>query len=65
MKQHPGDKILLDLLKAMEFCEVKPTNYSDESIEEWFKNIAAAKEYALKVKPRNWTEEQIIDSATD
>lgn len=62
---HPGDKILLDLLKAMEFSEVKPTNYSDESIERWVSSIAAAKEYAKRVRPRELTLEQVIDGATD
>jgi len=61
----PGDKILAELLQALELCEAKPTNYSDESIEKWVTSIASAQKYIDKVKPKVLTEQQVIDLATD
>lgn len=63
MKHH--DKILNDLVRAIEFCEAKPTNYSDESIKKWKLALLNARNYLKEVRPKNLTLEQIIDRATD
>ena len=47
-----SDKILADLLMAMDYAKVKPTNYKKDPLDRWADAVSKAKEHVKENCPK-------------